>query len=104
MSEDNKAVCIALQEAIRDERAAPLIYESLKKELEQTGQLSRAREYIIDSIINEEKNHEKSFVLLSKQIGCSLSTRDPKRKEFYQLPLKERTKLAREVVSRMYPL
>lgn len=68
----NKALCIALNEAIKDERKAPKEYQELLRDLDNAGQLSSGREYELRSIINQEKSHERKFIKMAAEIGCSI--------------------------------
>lgn len=98
----DKSVCIALQEAIRDERAAPPMYKNLIKLLGENDILTIDQSSEIRDIIAQEEEHERKFIKIAEEIGCSISTKEPRRKEFYELPLKERVKMAREFVKKSY--
>ncbi len=69
----SKALCIALNEAIKDERkAANVEYQDLLHDLDNAGQLSSGREYEIRNIIKQEKDHEKKFIRMAAELGCSI--------------------------------
>lgn len=69
----NIALCIALNEAIKDERkTATVDYQELLRDLDNAGQLSSGREYELRNIIKQEKSHEKSFIRIAAELGCSI--------------------------------
>ena len=68
----DKSLCIALNEIIKDESKAPIDYEGLLRELSNTGYLSSSREYEIRSIIKQEKSHEKRLIKMAAEIGCQI--------------------------------
>ena len=104
MDKVSRAVCSSLKEAISDERSAPSMYQKLIDLLAEEGTIS-TDEYIniereIKRIISQEQDHELKLIEIAERAGCIISTRT-ERKEFYQFPLKERVKMAREALSRM---
>ncbi len=69
----SKALCIALNEAIKDERkTATIDYLDLLHDLDNAGQLSSGREYELRSIIKQEKDHERKFIKMAAELGCSI--------------------------------
>lgn len=96
----DKALCMAIKEAISDERLAPPMYRTLREMLSDAGVLTLDDKSRINRIIQDEESHEKFFVALAEEKGCVLSTIKPPRKLFVDLPLPERIKLAREVLGR----
>ncbi len=97
----DKALCMALKEAISDERAAPPMYEKLRAMLSDSGILTSENESRINRIIKDEEDHEKFFKELAEEKGCQLSTVKESRKLYADLPLVERIRLAKEHVPKM---
>jgi len=98
----DRALCMALKEAISDERTAPPMYKKLKEELSKAGVLTKAEESRINKIIQDEKDHEKFFTELAEEKGLCLSTIKPGRKLYADLPLSERIKASRALIEKSY--
>ncbi len=96
----DRALCLAVKEAIRDERAAPPMYRSLKDSLKKAGVITAQEEDNIDNIIADETGHEAFLVKLASEKGCVISTKEPVKRLYSELPLSERIKLARGFVSK----
>ena len=96
----DRALCLIMKEAISDERAASPMYRNLKDSLIKAGVITAHEEAIIDNIIADEINHEKFLVKLAAKKGCIISTKEPIKKFYYELPLSERIKLARGFISK----
>lgn len=92
----DKRVCVAIKEAISDERTAPPKYRELADMLIKTEKPTREDVHDIYKIIYDEERHEEYFIELAKRLGCDISTRAPERKLYADLPLKERIRLARQ--------
>lgn len=69
----DKALCILINEAIKDENKAPADYEEIISELVDTGQINQRREDKIRDIISQEKSHERDFIRFAVEIGCPIS-------------------------------
>lgn len=73
MAEQNKALCILVNEAIKDENQAPVDYNKLLDKLEDTGNLNMRRERMVNDIISQENSHERYFERLAIELGCPVS-------------------------------
>lgn len=104
------AVCTALKRAITDERTAHreykdiirLLYEIYLTESMSSKEHTRIARKIRD-IITDEHAHELTFMDIAGRVGCSVSTKEPKKKEYHELTKDERIKLAKKAVREMYP-
>lgn len=97
----DQAICNRFKEAIYDEQSAPSMYRDLRNILKKSGLLTIGIEYALGTIINEEEKHEKTLLVLSKQIGCNLSTKGKEEERYYKKPLAERIALAKMIVAGM---
>lgn len=93
----DREICMALKEAISDERAAPPMYRKLRELLYDAGVLSVSDEATINRIIQDEEGHEKYFTELAEIKGCKLSIIEPPKTIFADLPLTKRISLAKKI-------
>lgn len=97
--EDNDLkLCVLIKAAINKERALPPLLRDLREKLYDNGMLTSPIESRINRIINEEKDHEKFFLDLADRKKCVLSTKEPERILYSDLPLKERLRLAKQAL------
>lgn len=71
MTKDSEvALCVALNEAIQDETDAPKKYIDLIHKMSNNGVLSQERERKIRSIIQQEMDHELTFIRMAAEMNC----------------------------------
>lgn len=66
------ALCVALNDAIQDETDAPKKYLDLIHEMSNHGMLSQERENKIRNIIQQEMDHELTFIRLAAEVNCPI--------------------------------
>lgn len=68
----SNSLCIALNDAIKDENKAPKMYEDILHDMSDNGLLTFDREQKIREIISQEKNHEKEFIRMAAEMRCPI--------------------------------
>lgn len=96
--DDERKLCILIKAAINKERALPPLLRDLREKLYENNLLTVPIESRINRIINEEEDHEKFFLSLADRKNCILSTKEPERKLYSDLPLQERLRLAKQAL------
>lgn len=103
----DKAICNLLREAIKYEREAPPMYRTLLEKMINRGVIDNSEKSTLSRIIIDEKWHEKSISEIAESKSCDISLarskgkgiyKEEKRKEYYELPLSERIRMARELI------
>lgn len=95
--DNDKALCIALKEALSKENTSLSAYERLLDAVDDEASRS-----IIEELLERKVADKERLISLAKESGCRISTREPERKLYADLPLKERIRIARDSIRGSY--